>query len=75
MTSKRVSKRSTDSKNADDSKDRGAKKGKKKRESVPVPEDRGELVILTGGWRWLDNDGVNLAATLCGAAVALVGSH
>jgi UPF0042 nucleotide-binding protein len=48
MTSKRVSKRSTDAKNADDSKDRGAKKGKKKRESVPVPEYRGELVILTG---------------------------
>jgi len=34
-----------------------------------------EPVLLTGGWRWLDNDGVNLAATLCGAAVALVGSH
>jgi UPF0042 nucleotide-binding protein len=48
MMSKRVSKRSTDSKNADDSNDRGAKKGKKKRESVPVPEYRGELVILTG---------------------------
>lgn len=36
-----------------------------------------EPVVLTGGWRWLDNDGVNLAATLCGAAVAvaLQGSH
>ena len=34
-----------------------------------------EPVQLTGGWGWLDNDGVNLAATLCGAAVALVGSH
>jgi uncharacterized protein (TIGR00297 family) len=34
-----------------------------------------EPVLLTGGWRWLDNDGVNLAATVCGAAVALLGSH
>jgi uncharacterized protein (TIGR00297 family) len=34
-----------------------------------------EPVRLTGGWAWLDNDGVNLAATLCGAAVALLGSH
>jgi uncharacterized protein (TIGR00297 family) len=34
-----------------------------------------EPVQLTGGWRWLDNDGVNLAATVCGAAVALLGSH
>jgi uncharacterized protein (TIGR00297 family) len=34
-----------------------------------------EPVRLTGGWGWLDNDGVNLAATLCGAAVALVGSR
>jgi uncharacterized protein (TIGR00297 family) len=33
-----------------------------------------EPVRLTGGWAWLDNDGVNLAATLCGAAVALLGS-
>ncbi len=36
-----------------------------------------EPVRLTGGWGWLDNDGVNLAATVCGAAVAAVlqGSH
>jgi uncharacterized protein (TIGR00297 family) len=34
-----------------------------------------EPVRLTGGWGWLDNDGVNLAATLCGATVALVGSR
>ena len=34
-----------------------------------------EPVRLTTGWGWLDNDGVNLAATLCGAAVALLGSH
>ena len=34
-----------------------------------------EPVRLTGGWGWLDNDGVNLAATVCGAAVALLGSH
>ena len=34
-----------------------------------------EPVLLTGGWRWLDNDGVNLAATVCGAAVALLSSH
>ena len=33
-----------------------------------------EPVRLTAGWAWLDNDGVNLAATLCGAAVALLGS-
>jgi uncharacterized protein (TIGR00297 family) len=34
-----------------------------------------EPVRLAGGWRWLDNDGVNLAATVCGAAVAALGSH
>jgi len=32
-----------------------------------------EPVRLTRGWRWLDNDGVNLAATLVGAAVAALG--
>src|SRR5258708_12323558 len=47
MTSKRVSKRSTDSKNSRDSKDKGAKKGKRMA-AAPVPEYRGELVILTG---------------------------
>jgi uncharacterized protein (TIGR00297 family) len=31
-----------------------------------------EPVRLTAGWGWLDNDGVNLAATVCGAAVAVV---
>jgi len=34
-----------------------------------------EPVRLTRGWRWLDNDGVNLAATLVGAAVAALGSR
>jgi uncharacterized protein (TIGR00297 family) len=32
-----------------------------------------EPVRLIRGWRWLDNDGVNLAATLVGAAAALLG--
>src|SRR2546430_10995932 len=32
-----------------------------------------EPVRLTRGWRWLDNDGVNLAATLVGATVAALG--
>ncbi len=32
-----------------------------------------EPVVLVKGRRWLDNDGVNLAATLAGAAVALGG--
>jgi len=30
-----------------------------------------EPVVLIKGWRWLDNDGVNLAATLAGAGVAV----
>ncbi len=30
-----------------------------------------EPVVLIKGWRWLDNDGVNLAATLTGAGVAV----
>lgn len=34
-----------------------------------------EPVRLASGVRWLDNDGVNLAATVCGAAVALVGAR
>jgi len=34
-----------------------------------------EPVRLASGWRWLDNDAVNLAATLVGAAVAVLGSH
>lgn len=34
-----------------------------------------EPVRLIRGWRWLDNDGVNLAATLAGAAVGLLGSR
>jgi len=33
-----------------------------------------EPVRLARGWRWLDNDGVNLAATLVGAAAAVLGS-
>lgn len=32
-----------------------------------------EPVRLTRGWRWLDNDAVNLAATLLGAAVGALG--
>jgi RNase adapter protein RapZ len=54
MTSKRVSKRpadsrhSTNSKQPTNSKGTGAKKGTKNRVAVPVPEYRGELVILTG---------------------------
>src|SRR5437762_1138343 len=34
-----------------------------------------EPVRLIRGWRWLDNDGVNLAATLVGASVAALGSQ
>jgi uncharacterized membrane protein len=34
-----------------------------------------EPVRLIRGWRWLDNDGVNLAATLAGAGVGLLGSR
>ena len=34
-----------------------------------------EPVRLAKGWRWLDNDGVNLAATLVGATAAVLGSH
>jgi RNase adapter protein RapZ len=53
MTSKRVSKRSANSKRStnskdSDSKDTGAKKSKKTKLAVQVPDYRGELVILTG---------------------------
>ena len=34
-----------------------------------------EQVRLTTGWRWLDNDAVNFAATVVGAAVAVIGAH
>ncbi len=34
-----------------------------------------EPVRLIKGFRWLDNDAVNLAATLCGAAVVVLGSR
>ena len=34
-----------------------------------------EPVRLTTGRRWLDNDAVNFAATLVGAAVAAIGTH
>lgn len=34
-----------------------------------------EAVRLVGGWRWLDNDAVNLTATLCGAVVAVLATH
>jgi uncharacterized protein (TIGR00297 family) len=33
-----------------------------------------EPVRLIRGWRWLDNDAVNLAATLVGAALSLLGA-
>jgi uncharacterized membrane protein len=32
-------------------------------------------VRLTSGWRWLDNDAVNFAATVVGAFGAAIGSH
>src|ERR1700757_4025343 len=47
MRSKKVSKRSAESKRSAISKSTDAKKSKK-REAKPVPEYRGELVILTG---------------------------
>jgi uncharacterized protein (TIGR00297 family) len=34
-----------------------------------------EPVRLIRGWRWLDNDAVNLAATLVGACIGLLGSR
>jgi uncharacterized protein (TIGR00297 family) len=34
-----------------------------------------EPVRLARGWPWLDNDGVNFAATIIGAAAAVLGSH
>jgi uncharacterized membrane protein len=34
-----------------------------------------EPVRLTRGWEWLDNDGVNFAATLVGAAVAVIATR
>jgi uncharacterized protein (TIGR00297 family) len=34
-----------------------------------------EPVRLIRGWRWIDNDAVNLAATLVGAGVSLLGSR
>lgn len=34
-----------------------------------------EQVRLTTGWRWLDNDAVNVAATVVGAAVAVIGAR
>ena len=34
-----------------------------------------EPVQLTRGWQWLDNDGVNFAATLVGAVAAALGSY
>src|SRR5712671_4161191 len=49
MTSKRVSKRAKGQGLRDKgAKDKGAKKNKKQRATVPAPEFRGELVILTG---------------------------
>jgi len=35
----------------------------------------GSITSLRRGVRWIENDGVNLAATLCGAAVAALASH
>ena len=34
-----------------------------------------EPVRLIRGWRWLDNDGVNLAATVAGAGIGLLGTR
>jgi uncharacterized membrane protein len=34
-----------------------------------------EPVQLIRGWRWLDNDAVNLAATLVGAGLGLLGAR
>ena len=34
-----------------------------------------EAVRLIRGWRWLDNDAVNLVATLVGACIGLLGSR
>lgn len=34
-----------------------------------------EPVRLTAGWRWLDNDAVNFAATLVGGAVAAIAAY
>jgi len=34
-----------------------------------------EPVRLTTGWRWLDNDAVNFAATLVGAAIAAIAAY
>ena len=34
-----------------------------------------EPVRLIRGWRWLDNDAVNLAATLVGASIGLLGAR
>ncbi|MBU6367511.1 MAG: DUF92 domain-containing protein [Gemmatimonadetes bacterium] len=34
------------------------------------PHDCGAATRVAGGWRWLDNDAVNLLATVVGAAVA-----
>jgi uncharacterized membrane protein len=34
-----------------------------------------EPVRLIRGWRWLDNDAVNLAATVVGAGAGLLGSR
>jgi len=34
-----------------------------------------EPVRLTTGWRWLDNDAVNFAATLLGAAIAAIAAY
>lgn len=34
-----------------------------------------EPVRLIRGWRWLDNDGVNLAATVAGAGIGMLGAR
>src|SRR5438093_1201250 len=59
---------------------RNARQGKYECPACDARFERGssvchEPVRLARGWRWVDNDGVNLAATLVGAAAAMLGSH
>ena len=35
----------------------------------------GSPTVLVGGWRWFDNDLVNLAASCCGAAFGWIGNR
>ncbi|MCL6476491.1 MAG: DUF92 domain-containing protein [Firmicutes bacterium] len=42
-------------------------------ETVERSEHCGVPAVHTGGWRWIDNDVVNLFCTLIGATVAFIG--